>query len=417
MMKRIKVAVLGGSSLSTPLLVEAIAKGSPQAAYDVVLAGRDAKRLGLVQRVSQELLRGRAVDVRVSTTLHMEQALEGADFCINQIRPGGLEGRAYDETFPRQFGIPGEETLGPGGFSSAIRSLPVVMDQCRLMEQVAPDVVLLNLTNPCSLLQYAIRRSTKVNVIGLCELPIIMMERIAGVLGVERSELDFDLAGMNHHSWVTSVRQAGQERLPDVLSQIERLPKLGVDPKLVKALGAIPSPFMRFYFHPDRILAETSGKPVRAQELIELGQAMLEDFQQWQPGTGGPPASLRTRGAAWYDKIVAPVLLAFAEERDALLPLNIENNGVLPFLPRDAIVETLVEIKRGQMQKPDSVTTPIDLRALLTSHCAFEMLAAQAVMERDREKALRAILSNPLVKSFEQAQKIVEVIFDLSIKR
>jgi len=415
-MQRIKIAVLGGSSLSTPILVDAIANCSPQERYEVVLTGRNVERLELVQRVSQELLRGSTGAIQVTVTGNVEQALEGADFCINQIRPGGLEGRLYDETFPRQFGIPGEETLGPGGFSSACRSLPVVMDLCRLMERVAPAVVLFNLTNPCSLLQYAIRRYTKVRVLGLCELPVVMMERIAGVLGVECQELEFELGGMNHHSWITSVRQAGRERLPDVLAQAERLPKLGVDPALVRALGIIPSPFMRFYFHPDRVLEETKGKGVRAQELIELGDSMLEDFQQWQPGSGSLPASLRTRGAAWYEKIVAPVLTAFVEKRDARLPVNTENNGVLLFLPRDAVIETLVDIKHGEMQAARAMALPVDIQALLVNHCAFEMLTAQAVVEHDRGKALRALLSDPLATSHDQAEAILKATFDSAFK-
>ena len=409
---RIKVAVLGGSSLSTPLLVEAIAHCSPHASYEIVLVGRDTERLELVQKVSQEILRGARVDIQVSSTSDLERALEGAAYCVNQIRPGGLEGRLLDETFPHRFGIPGEETLGPGGFSSACRSLPVVLDFCRIIERSAPNIILLNLTNPCSLLQYAIRTYTNVNVIGLCELPIVMMEGVAGLLGIPRTELDFQLGGMNHHSWITAVHQAGQDRLPEVLAQVERLPKLRVDPELVRALGAIPSPFMRYYFHPDRILEETSGKPVRAQELMDLGDSMLKDFRQWRSGTGSIPPTLRTRGAVWYEKIVAPVLVTLAEKRNGLFPLNVESHGTLAGLPEKAIVETLIEIRNGVLQSPHPLPLPTDIQAMLESHCAFEMLTAQAVVEHDRHKALRALLSDKLVTSFDQARQIVDEMFE-----
>jgi len=412
--KRVKVVVLGGSSLSTPLLFEALARHEPQAAYDIVLVGRDPERLELVHRVSQELLaQFSTVDIQPSFTGNVELALEGADFCLNQIRPGGLEGRAFDESFPRQFGIPGEETLGPGGFSNARRSLPAVLDYCRLMEKIAPDALLLNLTNPCSLVQYAVRRYTRVNnIIGLCELPIVIMERVASLLKLPLTELEFDLGGMNHFSWITAVRHAGRDRLAEVLARVEQLPKLGVDPELVRAIGAIPSPFMRFYFHPDRVLEETAGKPVRAKELMATGDEMLADFRHWRPGTGQPPATLRSRGAVWFEKIVAPVLIAFAEGRKGVFPLNVENRGALPYLPDRAIVEMLIPVENGQLHTPRHVELPHDVEAMLHRHCAFEMLAAEGIVEQDRAKAARALLSESLVKSFDQAQQILNQVFE-----
>ncbi|MGQ0600470.1 MAG: family 4 glycosyl hydrolase [Anaerolineales bacterium] len=413
MTDRIKLVILGGSSLSTPLLFEALAQHGAQAAYDIVLVGRDTERLELVLRVSRTLLDNfPTCNLQLFISADAERALEGADFCLNQIRPGGLEGRAFDESFPRDLGIPGEETLGPGGFSSACRSVPAVLGYCRMMERVAPQVILINLTNPCSLIQYAVRRYTRVNVIGLCELPVLIMERVAALLNVRPAELEFELGGMNHFSWITAIQHAGRDRLPQVLARIEQLPKLGVEPDLARALGVIPSPFMRFYFHPDRVLAETAGKTVRARELIALGDEMLADFQQWTPNDGALPATLRQRGAVWYDKIVAPVLLALAEKRSAVLPLNVENNGAVPCLPNEAIVEVLAPIAAGEVQPAPRVELPPDAAALLRRHCVFEMLAAEAIVERDRDKALRALLSNPLVQSYDQAEQISKLTFD-----
>jgi 6-phospho-beta-glucosidase len=417
MTDRIKLVILGGSSLSTPLLLEALAQHGAQAAYDIVLVGRDAERLALVLQVSWAVLAHFPhVDFLLSTCPDAASALTGADFCLNQIRPGGLEGRAFDESFPRALGIPGEETLGPGGFSSACRSVPAVLDYCRVMERVAPGVTLLNLTNPCSLVQYAVRRYTRVNTIGLCELPILIMERVAALLAAQPSELDFTLGGMNHFSWITGVRHAGRERLPEVLARIEQLPKLGIEPALARALGVVPSPFMRFYFHPDRVLKETEGKTVRAQELTALGDEMRRDFQGWADAgatAASPlPATLRQRGAVWYDKIVAPVLLALAEKRSAVLPLNVANNGAVPGLPSDAIVEVLAPIAHGEVQPAPRVELPPDVAALLRRHCVFEMLAAEAIVERDRARALRALLANPMVHSYDQAEQILELTFD-----
>jgi 6-phospho-beta-glucosidase len=412
MSQRVKLVVLGGSALATPLLFEALAQAGARAAYQAVLVGRDAERLELVRRVSEDVLtRYPGVDIQITISADAAAALEAADYCLNQMRVGGLEGRAFDETFPRQFGIPGEETLGPGGFSSARRTLPVVLETCRLIERAAPQAVVLNLTNPCSLVQYAMQRYSGVTVIGLCELPVLLMERIAGVLAAPVEDLDFDLGGMNHFTWVGAVRQAGRDRLPDVLERVDELPKLGVDPDLVRAIGAIPSPFLRYYFQPERVLAEADGHTARAHELMSLAETLLDDFRGWRPGTGQAPPTLAARGAVWYEKIVAPVLLALAEKRSGDYVLNVANHGALPWLPERAVVEVRVPIVAGEVRRPRPVDLPLDVQAMLHRHCAYEMLAAEAIVDADRAQALRALMSNLLVRDLDQARRILDSVW------
>jgi 6-phospho-beta-glucosidase len=412
MSHRIKLVILGGSALATPLLFEALARSGARAAYQAVLVGRDAERLELVARVAQDLLtRFPDVDIQISASSEAATALEGADYCLNQVRVGGLEGRAFDETFPRQFGLPGEETLGPGGFSSSLRGIPVVLEHCRLIEEVAPRTLVLNLTNPSSVIQYAMRRYSSVQVIGLCELPVLMMERIAELLGAPRSALQFELAGMNHFTWISAVREAGRDRMPEVLDRVNELPKLGADPELVRAIGAIPSPFLRYYFHPDRVLAETAGRAIRAQEVMGITAQMLADFRAWRPGAGQPPKTLTRRGAVWYEKIVAPVLLALAERRDGEFPLSVENGSALPYLPEGAVVEVLTPIVEGRPGAPRRAHLPVDVQALLHRNCAYEMLAAEAIAEKDRRKALRALTSNLMVTHYHQAGRLLDLLW------
>src|SRR5512140_3771728 len=102
MSTRTKIAILGGSALATPLIFQEFARQGATGAYDFVLFGRNPERLGLVERVSKAAAAQTPnLDVRISSTSNAEAALEGVDFCVNQIRSGGLDGRAFDETFPR----------------------------------------------------------------------------------------------------------------------------------------------------------------------------------------------------------------------------------------------------------------------------------------------------------------------------
>jgi 6-phospho-beta-glucosidase len=407
---RRKLVVLGGSALATPILLEGLARAGEGVAYDVVLFGRDQERLDLVTRVSQDLIARQATaDLRVSYEQDLARAVGGADFIVNQMRIGGLEGRLFDETFPRAFGIPGEETVGPGGFNNTLRGLPVVLAACREIEAHAPGAIVLNLTNPSSLVQYAMRLFTKVNVLGTCDSPVGLMNMIAGLLGTARSELTFDLAGMHHFTWIVGVHQAGRDRMPEVLARVQELPKLGVDPELIRVLGAIPSPYYRYYAHPDRILAMTEGRTTRAQELMGVQDRMLQAFRRWKPGETMP--ELAQRGAAWYEQVVLPTLRALAEKQTTELVLSLDNAGALPWLPDGAIIEAPVAIRAGVVGKPRVAELPPDVRALVQRNAAYEMLAVESIVERDRDKALRALMSNLLVRDFNQAKGILDVVW------
>jgi 6-phospho-beta-glucosidase len=410
MPNRIKLSILGGSALATPLLFNEMGKQRAKSAYSVSLFGQDAHKLELVKRFSDEVIKGHPdLDVLVETTTDAEKAIEGSQFIINQIRVGGLKGRVFDETFPRLFGIPGEETVGPGGFSNSVRGIPIILDYCRLVEKYAPDSVMLNLSNPSSIIQYAIQKYTKVKILGTCDSPISTINMVADSLSIPVGELTFDWFGMHHFGWVTRVRKGSEDLLGQVLSNLKNMPALSVDPEIVEAIGAIPASYLKYYFHPDRVLASTEGRTLRANELISLFEKMQEEMEAWNPGQ--PLTVLYKRGAAWYEKIVVPTLLSLSEKRSVELILSIKNQGLVNWLPNDAVVELPVVFKRGKIGARVSSNIPQDIQGMVTRNCAYEMLAAEAIVEKDRGKALRALQSNLLVSNFNQVNGILEKVW------
>ena len=137
-------------------------------------------------------------------------------------------------------------------------------------------------------------------------------------------------------------------------------------------------------------------------------------MEAWKPGD--PTSVLDQRGAGWYAKIVVPTLLALAEKRTTELVLSVDNNGLLPWLPERAIVELPVRIQDGQMQTPRVSEVPQDVQGMISRNCAYEMLAAEAIMEKDRDKAMRALLSNLLVSNFNQVRGILEQVWPGEVK-
>src|SRR3990172_1762993 len=186
---RIKLAVLGGSSVASPDLLRALGQRPARPPMEVVLLGRTGHKLERVAALSARLAARASVPLTVTHSTDLQRGLEGTDYVLNQVRVGGYQARAYDESFPHKFGLPGEETFGPGGMNNALRTIPVTLDYCRAVEQVAPDALLVNLTNPSSFIQYAVAKYTRVQVVGVCDSPIGLARGIAALLGAPPEEV------------------------------------------------------------------------------------------------------------------------------------------------------------------------------------------------------------------------------------
>ena len=413
MSKNIKVVVLGGSGVVTPELVDVLVQESERRPpLDLVLVGRTKEKLEVVGRLCQRMAERATTELNVSFTTDVEAALDGADYIINQIRVGGLKARAFDESFPQEFGIPGEETVGPGGFANALRTVPVVLDYCRLVERLAPKAIVLNQTNPSSVVQYAITRYTQVSAIGLCNSPVDLSKGIAEALDIPLEELSISYVGLHHFGWVTKVRWKGEDMMPVVLEKVGD--RLGIDPEIIQAIGAVPCPYFRYFFHPDRMLAKQRGRKPRAEELLQLYTAMLEEYKGWT--SSEKPEILAKRGALWYKEIVVPVLLAIINDSREQFIVNVVNNSTIPFLPEEAIVEVpaIVGLNEIRPLTVDVKAIPPDVVAMLQLNCAYEMLMVEAIVERSYPKALRALLLNPLVSSVDQAKGILDRIWPKS---
>lgn len=405
-----KLTLLGGSAVATPQLITTLLRAADRPSLEVALHGRTADKLKIVGDICTQLAASDDAGLRnltVTFTTDLDAALDGADFVLNQIRVGGYTARAFDETFPRELGLPGEETVGPGGFSLTYRTVPVVLDYCRAIERRAPGAILINLTNPSSLIQYAISRYSAVKCIGVCDSPVTMSQMVASILNASLSDLYIDYLGMHHFGWITGVRHGGRERLPDVLDRAEVLSeKLGVDADVIRAVGAIPCSYFKYYWHPDRMLAAQQGKPARAETLLALENELLAAYQSGQAG------AVAKRSAHWYEEIVVPVLIALMNDSGAPFFLNVANDGALDFLPRQVIVEVAARVERGGAAAADSVgKAPDAARALLQINAAYEMLVVEAIVERDRAKALRALLLNPLIRTADQAKGTLERVW------
>ena len=404
-----KLTVLGGSSIASPLFVQELVKRLDRPPFEVCLVGRTRDKLEKVAAASARLAESAQTPLKISFETDTRKGLEGADYILNQIRVGGYAARAYDERFPKQFGILGDETYGPGGMSNALRTIPVVLEYCREIEAVAPQAVVLNLTNPNSFIQYAATRYTKVNIVGVCDSPVGIGEGIAAMLNVPYKELWVEYVGMHHFGWVVKAIWKGRDMMPEILSKLEQVPGLPVDADIARAVGGIPTSYFKYFYHANRVFEKQKDQEkVRAEQLMELEAQVMKDYDS---GAEELPEALMQRGAHWYGAIVAPVMLAHANNANEVYILNVVNGTTIKWMPENAIVETPTLVSAHGFTPLSPVSAPPDLQAMVHLNAAFEMLWVEAVVEKDYGKALRAMMLNHLVQNLDQAKAILKEIW------
>src|SRR5256886_6060964 len=277
----VKVAVVGGGSTYTPELVEGFVTRTDRLPVDeLVLLDIDPERLSIVGALAERMVRAAGWAGSVRMTDRANEALEGANFVIVQLRVGGNQARFLDETIPLRFGCIGQETTGPGGFAKALRTVPVVVELAeRTAEIGAPDAWVVDFTNPTGLVTQALLDQGH-RACGLCNVAIGVQRELARHLEVEPSHVRLDHVGLNHLSWVRAVLVDGVDRLPELLAEAPEELTEAAPIELVRALGAIPSSYLRYYYRTSEVLEHQRTHRTRAEEVLEIEAGWLGLYRQ-----------------------------------------------------------------------------------------------------------------------------------------
>lgn len=415
-----KVAVIGGGSSYTPELMHGLAARAEQVGIrQVVLQDTREDRLGPVTTFCQRLAEAAGTGIEVASTTDLDEALKGADFVVIQIRVGGQEGRHEDIMLGLRHGIVGQETTGVGGFAKALRTIPVVLDIVRRASELCPDAWILNFTNPAGLVTEAIHHHGTSRCVGLCNVPIEMHMEIAKILGRDPADVELDWVGLNHLGWVRRVLVDGVDILPGILSQIDagvpgpaNVPEIDYPDGFLKALGMIPSSYVRYFYMTEQMLGEIKSKPLtRAQEVAEIEAELLRLYAD--PSTEPVlPEPLSKRGGAWYSRLAVDVLAALASDEPTVHIVNTINDDSVISLPHGATVEVPCSISSAGVVPHDCGKIEPSIAGLMAQVKAYEQLTIKAAVERDRDAALLALANNPLVGGVDTARAVLDDIIE-----
>lgn len=425
MKKELKLAVIGGGSSYTPELIEGILQRKdclPVRELWLVDIPEGEHKVEIIAGLARRMAEAAEVELEVHATMDRRAAIAGADFIVSQFRVGGLDARAKDESIPLKYGIIGQETTGPGGFCNAMRTIPVLMDICREIEELSPEAWLINFTNPSGINAEAILNYTKVRSMGLCNVPICMKRDLAKLLEVEPERVDADFVGLNHMTFVPAVYLDGENILPNILDlyihgkdgplhqKLEAISDIVWDKDFLSAMGMLTSPYHRYYYAGAKMLAEEqadmASRGSRAMQVQKIEEELFEIYADQQ--LHEKPKQLEQRGGAYYSEAAVSLIDAIYNDRMEVHTVNIQNRGAITGLDYDAVIEANALIgKRGAV--PLTIgKIPARISGLIHEVKAYEQLTAKAAVERSYTGALMALMSNPFMNDYATAKAMLD---------
>ncbi|MEW1780132.1 6-phospho-beta-glucosidase [Streptomyces sp. NPDC086777] len=441
-----KLTVLGGGGFRVPYVYQALLhdQGAPRI-DDVWLYDTDPARLKAMAEVLARFADGRPDAPRVTVSTSLDDSLEGSDFVFAAIRVGGLPGRMCDERVALDLDVLGQETTGPGGLAYGLRTIPVMLDIAHRVRRLAPDAYVINFTNPAGMITEAMQSVLGDRVLGICDTPSGLGRRIATTLGLDPSRAQFDYVGLNHLGWMRRVLHEGEDVLPRLLADDERLGGLeeGVvfGKEWLRDLGLIPNEYLYYYYFNREAVRSILDAPQTRGEF--LARQQREFYARVTEAAGGSAVQLwretvanrsanymaEAKGAVQgeaeadadfrpdpahqgYAGVALAVMAAVSRNERATMILNVRNGTTVSALPQDAVVEVPVTVDANGVH-PLTITQPdLHQAGLMQQVKAVERLTISAAVTGSRTDALKAFSLHPLVDSVGVGRQLLDGYID-----
>ena len=183
-----KIAVIGGAGVRTVIFINGLlARYKALHIDEVALYDINQEKQQIITKLCRHVVNRNHKDLIVTESADVRKVLQDADYVVTTLRVGGDHSRVMDETIALNAGVIGQETTGVGGFSMAVRTIPILLEYCRLINEIAPNAWIFNFTNPSGLVTQALKSAGYEKVIGICDAPSSTKFRMAAKLGGKRS--------------------------------------------------------------------------------------------------------------------------------------------------------------------------------------------------------------------------------------
>ncbi len=406
-----KVAVIGaGSIVFAKTLLNDMLATPALSGGEYALMSRTEPKLRRMEAFAQRMVNENGLSAKVWATLDRREAIQDADYVICMIQVGGIDAFKLDYEIPLKYGVDQciGDSLGPGGVMRAARSVPVLVEMAKDIDEVAkPGAILLNYTNPMGICCYALGRWSNVSYIGLCHGVQTTLDLISGYVGVPKAEIDFTCAGINHMAWFLKIEHRGRDLYPLFKANCER-PEYYVNEKvrievmrhfgyfMTESTGHL-SEYVPWFRSSERAVKEFCDQPAFGGEsgaYYRWGAAVAEKYARVDPLEFESP-KLQPRSAEYCSYVL--------EAKQTGVPFklqgNVKNEGCITNLPPGSCVEVPVYVDKQGLHPLRVGDLPPQCAALNQSNVTVQGLAGEGAMAGDPELVMPAMAMDPLTSA------------------
>lgn len=421
MSQKLKIVTIGGGSSYTPELLEGFIKRYrelPVTELWLVDVEEGSHKLDIIHALCERMVEKAGVPMKVYKTLNRREALKDADFVTTQLRVGQLQAREKDERIPLSHGYLGQETNGAGGLFKGLRTIPVIFDIIKDVEEICPGAWVINFTNPAGMVTEAVYRHTGFKrFIGVCNIPVGMKMFITDVMRLTpEDDLSIDLFGLNHMVFIRDVLVNGESRFEELLdgvasgkltaNTVKNIFDMPFSEGLIRSLNLLPCSYLLYYFKQKEMLAIEMGEyykgGARAQVVQKVEKQLFELYKD--PDLNVKPKELEMRGGAYYSDAACEVINAIYNDKQAEHYVNVPHGGHIDNIPADWAVEMTCIIGRdGARPHPRITHFDENVMGLIQTIKGFEVAASRAALSGKLNDVELALNLSPLIHSDSDA--------------
>lgn len=393
------------------------------AGFEFALYDIDAERLRDSENMLNNLKENYSVNITVKAYLNRREALTGAKYVINAIQVGGYKpSTVIDFEIPKKYGLRQTigDTVGIGGIFRSLRTIPVLFDFAKDIEEVCPDALFLNYTNPMATLTGAMLRYTKVKTVGLCHSVQVCTKDLFDSLGMDHEGIQEKIAGINHMAWLLEVKRDGQDLYPEIkrlakekqkikhhdMVRFELMDKFGYYITESSEHNAEYHPYFIKHKYPnlvDQFNIPLDEYPRRCEEQISNWESMREEMVNNSQLT-------HTRSHEYGSRII--------EAMETNVPFKFAGNvlntgGLISNLPTKACVEVPCVVDRSGIMPTYVGDLPEQLAALNRTNINTQLLTIEAAVTRKREHIYQAAMLDPHTNAELSMDDIIRMCDDL----
>ncbi len=419
------IVMVGGGSVNwSPKLINDFLGTPSMQAADYVILDTDPHAGRRIAEFGNKYAKRLNIEASFRFTDRQEEAFEGADFVLITISTGDLDAMAYDIAIPEEYGIYQTvgDTVGPGGWARALRNIHVFREMAHNIEKYAPDAVVLNYTNPLSVLTNVFYKTTKLRTVGLCHGVFEVLDVLKSIFGLDsEDEIKMRFGGTNHFFWLFDFTIRGKDGygmlrekmngrpFSSLVSEVRDIQNyashVNVCSKLFDTYGYLP-------YVADRHIGEflpcyVTGSEARLSEY-NLIRTSVAERRQWKKA-GYDRITRYLNGEEEYMRPVsreaaASIINAFLTGTDFIDVVNLPNEGQICNLPMGSVVETLGVVRESGFVPMVMGAMPEPLKNLVLPHIVNQDMIVEAGLAGDLDLAIKALINDPLCSHLSPKQ-------------